>query len=379
MKRSHIDRIFRAIGYAVSVFLFIMAWSTVDATYATPASVRPVIAAFSAIPLLAIRSNPLVGWAISAAGALVIPLMYPPADFPWQMVQVVTLVALLFAVTIRCRLSAVILAWLSTCVLLSAFGQTGVGFAGAITVIVLIGLLIRGLLASRRQLADQRRTNDMERARRAVLEERARIARDLHDVIAHHMSIVVVQAQSAPYRLTSVTQETKEELEAIGANVRASLNDIRSLLGVLRSDDETSELSPQHGIAEVNDMIENWRRAGMNVSLEVSGPPPPTAGLCSVSLYRIVQESLANVARHAPGSPVTVTMKHGRYSTAVSVHNGPAATPPSGETFSGGSGIAGMRQRAAAIGGSLNARTLPDGGFEIQAHIPATIPMTPGT
>lgn len=367
---------------AVSLFLFIMAWSTVDATYTVWAGVRPVIAALAALPLVAIRSNPLLGWAISAVSALVVPLVYPPADstFPWQMVHVLVLVALLFAVAVGCRLPAVMLAWTSTCLLLlvTAAGQTGAGLAGGVTVVVLIGLLIRGLLVSRRQLASQRRANELERARRSVLEERARIARDLHDVIAHHMSIAVVQAQSAPYRLTSVSDETKAELDAIGANIRASLNEIRSLLGVLRSDYESTELSPQPGVTRITELIENGRRAGVDLSLNISGDPPQISELSGVALYRIVQESIANAVRHCPGAPVTVTMEHGPDATAVTVSNGAAARPGSSADDSGGSGIAGMRERAAAIGGSVDVRILPDGGFEVRAHIPATIGTTPG-
>ncbi|WP_286175053.1 histidine kinase [Mycobacterium sp. DL99] len=382
MKRSRLDRILSAIVYAMSTFLFVMAWSTVDATYAVSSGVQPVIAALAALPLVAIRSNPVLGWTISAVAGLAIPLVYPSTDgaFPWQMVHLLVLVALLFAVAVRCRLPAVLLAWSSTCLLLlvNAAGQTGAGFAGGITVVVLIGLLIRGLLVSRRQLASQRRTNELERARRSVLEERARIARDLHDVIAHHMSIVVVQAQSAPYRLTSVTEETKAELDAIGANVRASLNEIRAVLGVLRSDDDATELSPQPGVAGVTELVENSRSAGVDVSLNISGDPPPISELSGVAVYRIVQESLANAVRHCPGAPVTVTMEHGPDATAVTVSNGPAAVPGSSGNSSGGHGIAGMRERAAAMGGSVDAQTRPDGGFEVRAHIPAAIRTTPG-
>jgi signal transduction histidine kinase len=187
-----------------------------------------------------------------------------------------------------------------------------------------------------------------------------------------------VQAQSAPYRLTSVTEETKAELDAIGANVRASLNEIRAVLGVLRSDDETTELSPQPGIAGVTELVENSRRAGVDVSLTISGDPPPISELCGVAVYRIVQESLANAIRHCPGAPVRLTMEHASGATAVTVTNGPAAVPGASGNSSGGRGIAGMRERAAAMGGSVDVQTLPDGGFEVRAHIPTTIPTTPG-
>lgn len=380
MTRSRLDRTLSVASYAVSLFLFAMAWATVDATYAVPSGARPVIAAVTALPLVAIWPNPLLGWAISACGALVLPLACPPVDgtFPWQMVHVAVLTTLLVAVIVRCSLAAAAIAGLSTGVALlaAAPGQTGAGFAIGMTAMALIGLLVRELVGSRRQLASQRGITEEERARRVVLEERARIARDLHDVIAHHMAIVVVQAQSASYRLTSVTEETKAEFDAIGANVRASLNEVRTVLGVLRCDDELVELSPQPGIAGVRELIENSRRAGVDLSLSIFGDPPAASEMAGVVLYRIVQESLANAVRHSPGAPVTVTMEHGTDATTVIVRNGPAAVSESAGAASNGSGIAGMRERVASIGGTLDARRLADGGFEVHARIPASLPVT---
>ncbi|WP_238391572.1 MULTISPECIES: histidine kinase [unclassified Mycolicibacterium] len=381
MMRSRVDRTLTVVIYAASLFLFAMAWATIDATYAAPSGLRPAIAALAALPLIAIRPNPLLGWAMSATAALALPLTCSPIDsaFPWQMVHVVVLLALLVAVTVRCPRAAATVAWLSTgaVLLVNSPIQTGVGFAVGMTVVVLVGLLMRELSGSRRQLATQREISELERARRAVLEERAQVARDLHDVIAHHMSVVVVQAQSAPYRLASVTEETKAEFDAIGANVRASLNEIRAVLGVLRSDDESAELRPQPGIAGIRELIENSRRAGVDVSFNTFGEPLAVPELCGVVLYRIVQESLANAVRHSPGAPVTVTMEHGSDATTVTVRNAPAAVPRPDGMSAGGSGIAGMRERAAAIGGTVDARRLPDGGFEVHARIPATIPPTP--
>lgn len=382
MTRSRLDRTLSVASYAVSLFLFAMACATVDATYAVPSGARPVIAAVTALPMVAIRPNPLLGWAISACGALVLPLVCPLVDgtFPWQMVHVAVLTTLLVAVVVRCSLAAAAVAGLSTglALLAAAPGQTGAGFAIGMTAMALIGLLVRELVGSRRQLASQRGITEEERARRLVLEERARIARDLHDVIAHHMSIVVVQAQSASYRLTSVTEETKAEFDAIGANVRASLNEVRTVLGVLHCDDELVELSPQPGIAGVRELIENSRRAGVDLSLSIFGDPPAASEMAGVVLYRIVQESLANAVRHSPGAPVTVTMEHGTDATTVIVRNGPAAVSESAGAASNGSGIAGMRERVASIGGTLDARRLADGGFAVHARIPASLPVTSG-
>ncbi len=379
--QSRLDRTLSVVTYAVSLFLFVMAWTTVDATYAVPSAARPVIAAVAALPLVAILTNPLLGWAISATGALILPRVCPPIDgaFPWSMVHVLVLLALLIVVILRRSLAAAALAGLSTGVSLLAAspGQQGAGFAIGMTTMALIGLLVRELFGSRRQLATQREITEVERARRLVLEERARIARDLHDVIAHHMSIVVVQAQSASYRLSSVTEETKAEFDAIGTNVRAGLNEMRSVLDVLRCDNELAELDPQPGIGGVRELIENSRRAGVDLSFKVFGDPPTTSEMAGVVLYRIVQESLANAVRHSPGAPVTVTMEHGTDATTVIVRNGPATVPVSTGTTSNGTGIAGMRERVASIGGMLDARRLADGGFAVHARIPASLPVTP--
>ncbi|MFL0295081.1 sensor histidine kinase [Mycobacterium sp. SMC-18] len=376
--RSRVDRTLSAVSYAVSLFLFVMAWATVDATYAVPPAARPVIAAVAALPLVAIRPNPFLGWAISATGAFVLPLSCAPinAAFPWQMVHVAVLLVLLVSVTIRCPLAAAAVAWVSTTGSLLVNSADGAGFAVAVTVVVVIALLTRELSGSRRQLAAQREINELERARRSVLEDRSRIARDLHDVIAHHMSVAVVQAQSAPYRLTSVTDETKAEFDAIGASVRAGLNEIRAVLGVLRSDGEVTDVSPQPGIAGVRELIDTTRRAGVDLAFNTFGDPTKVSELCGVVVYRIVQESLANAVRHSPGAPVTVTMHHASDATTVTVSNGRAAAQSAAETPSGGRGITGMRERAAAVGGTVDARRLADGGYEVHARIPATIAPT---
>lgn len=363
----------------MSLFLFVMAWATVDATYVVPPAARPVIAAVAALPLVAIRPNPFLGWAISALGAFVLPLSCSPINstFPWQMVHVVVLLVLLVSVTTRCPLAAVAVAWLSTGGSLLVNSADGAGFAVAITVVVVIALLTRELSGSRRQLATQREITERERARRSDLEERSRIARDLHDVIAHHMSVVVVQAQSAPYRLTSVSDEAKTEFDAIAASVRAGLDEIRAVLGVLRSDDEVTDASPQPGIAGVRELIENSGRAGVDLSFNTFGDAGTLSELCGVVVYRIVQESLANAVRHSSGAPVTVTMHHAPDATTVTVGNGPAVAHRPAGTSSGGRGIVGMRERAAAVGGTVDARQLADGGYEVHARIPATIAPAP--
>ena len=168
-----------------------------------------------------------------------------------------------------------------------------------LSAIVLFALLIRWLVLSRRELAKQEEVSELERARRTVLEEKARIARDLHDVVAHHMSLVVVQAQSAPYRIEDVSPSAAAEFEAIGATAREALNEIRGMLGVLRSDGVLAENSPQPGTADVPALLESSARAGVRLSWESTGNPAAISATTGLALYRILQESLSNASRHA--------------------------------------------------------------------------------
>ncbi|EME19086.1 sensor histidine kinase [Rhodococcus triatomae] len=371
----------------VTGILFAIAWPTLQLTHHVPAGVQPVIAGLAALPLLLVRANPALGWAISAAGALVIPVVYDRTedyDFPWQVVHVMVLMALLLAVSMRSPLPVVGVAWVSTALLFLAHapGQDGRGWAFGLTALVVFGLLIRWLVLSRRQLAQQEEVAEVERARRAILEERARIARDLHDVVAHHMSLVVVQAQSAPYRIGDLPDEAKAEFDSIGATAREALNEIRGMLGVLRSDGHLPEHAPMPGLDRIDELVEGSRRAGIAVTVE-RGPMPVLSDAAELTLYRIAQESLSNAARHSPGAAVHLHLSGDAESTVLSVVNsaarvGQGAARAGHADTASGHGITGMRDRVASIGGTLLAGPRPGGGFEVRARIPsvpgATLP-----
>lgn len=365
----------------VTVILYAVAWPTLHLTHQVSYPMQPIIAALAAWPFVLVRANPVLGWAVSAVSALVIPWVFglvPDSGYvyPWQVVHIIVLMALLLAVSLVAGPPTVVVAWISTVLLFlaDAPGDDGIGWAVGLSAMVVFGLLIRWLVLSRRQLAAEEEAGELERARRAILEEKARIARDLHDVVAHHMSMVVVQAQSAPYRLSSVSEEAKTEFESIGATAREALNEIRGLLGVLRSDAETVERAPQPGVGQLEELLEGTRRAGIPLSWNVTGDPASLSELAGLTVYRVLQESLSNAARHCPGAHVTVSLDYGPSVTSLVVVNGPApalaGVSPRPES-SGGSGIGGMRERATAVGGTLDTRTLPDGGFEVRARIPA--------
>ncbi|MEV0360226.1 histidine kinase [Nocardia sp. NPDC050697] len=356
----------------VAVTFYSVAWPTLHVTHVVTPPVQPFLAALAAFPILLVRVNPALGWAVSAGSALLIAAAVPHqpgSDLPFQVVQLICLIVLLFAVGLRAPLPLVGVAWLATSLLVGATmpgAGAELGWPLGFGALILFALLVRWLVLSRRQLSAFEEENELERARRAILEEKARIARDLHDVVAHHMSLVVVQAQTAPYRVEGVSAGARAEFESIGATAREALNEIRGMLGVLRSDGQLPEHAPQPSAADLPALLDATRRAGVPLSWTVEGElggVPETVGL---ALYRIVQESLANASRHAAGAEVRVAVAVGAELT-VWIGNEPGTPGPAGN---GGHGVAGMHARAVAVGGELVAGARPGGGFDVRARLP---------
>jgi signal transduction histidine kinase len=201
--------------------------------------------------------------------------------------------------------------------------------------------------------------------------ERARIARDLHDIVAHHISMVVVQAETAPLTTPGLPADGAQRLAAIGDTARAALTEMRRLLGVLREDasEEAAERRPQPGLEQLNDLLDEARRSsGIGARLILHGAPRELDPGVELVAYRIVQEALTNARRHAPGAAVDVELHYVDRSLQVRVRdNGPG---PPRALDAGGHGIAGMRERAAAVGGSLRTGSAVGGGFLIEATLP---------
>lgn len=363
----------------VVVALFSVAWPTLHLTHDVPWSIAPFIAAFAALPIVLIRRNALLGWAVSAGSALLIALAVPNEpgeDLPFQVVHIVTLYFLVFGVALRSPPQLVAVVWAATSLLLGAsLSAEGVGadpwaWPVSLGATVFIALLLRSLIRSRSELNRQTELSELERARRTILEEKARIARDLHDVVAHHMSLVVVQAQTAPYRVSGVNEAARAEFESIGATAREALNEIRGLLGVLRSDGQLAEHTPQPTAADLEALFGSATRAGVDLTWSVEGTLAAIPDTVGSALYRIVQESLANTGRHAPGAAVRIEIACADTVT-LTVVNGPGTGAAVGGT--GGHGIPGMQARALAVGGRLTAEPTADGGFRVAARLPRTV------
>ncbi|MFJ2187967.1 sensor histidine kinase [Kitasatospora sp. NPDC087861] len=343
-------------------------------------------------PLLLAITRPLAAWWISAATLVTTASITARYDqhggtWPWTAPMILAYVFLLIALALRESRATLISVWIAT-ILLTLLATT-LGFPhaddGTTMLLValggaalLLGWAVQDRTEARRLLAEQEHISEAERERRTLLEERARIARELHDVVAHHMSVIAVQAASAPYRITGVPAEASEEFTAIAGTARESLAEMRRLLGVLRSEESAAEKVPQPGIAQLPQLIETVGRAGVPAELTVdprlAEAVPQAVGL---SAYRIVQEALANVVRHAPGSKVRVCLVDEGPTLLLTVVN----TPPPKHTESleasmegTGQGLIGMRERARLVGGRLETGPMPDGGYKVAAVLPLETP-----
>ena len=206
-------------------------------------------------------------------------------------------------------------------------------------------------------------------ARRAVAEERTRIARELHDVVAHHVSMMVVQAEAGPVATERDPGRAAGAFEAIAATGRQALVEMRRLLGVLRGDGEPApSLAPQPGLAQVPSLVEQVGRAGLEVELVVEGQEAPLPAGIDLSAYRIVQEALTNAVRHGASERARVLICYGERDLDLRVWN--EGRPAQGDGSPSGRGLLGMQERAHLFGGELSAGPAPDGGFTVVARLP---------
>ena len=214
-------------------------------------------------------------------------------------------------------------------------------------------------------------------ARRAVASERARIARELHDVVAHHVSMMVVQAEAGPLAVERDPARAAGAFEAIAATGRQALVEMRRLLGVLRGDGQAPSLAPQPGLDQVPSLVEQVGRAGLEVELVVEGEKAPLPAGVELSAYRIVQEALTNAVRHAGPGRARVLVRYGERDLELTVRDeggGGAAAPAGGPPTRSGQGLVGMRERVSLFGGELHAGPGPDGGFTVAARLPLGAP-----
>jgi len=320
---------------------------------------------------LALRNRlPLTAWSASAVAMFLFGQGVPP-NGPVPAGILVYLLCL-YAVAVRCETWVVTTAGVVTAVgaifVLGYLPATAILVAAAT---VLAGVIVRTRRGNREELAVQERRHEGERA---LLEERQRIARELHDVVAHHMSVIAIQAEAAPYKTPDPPKELVESFAEIRASALSGLNELRRVLGVLRSD--APDTAPQPGLGDLDGLLESARSAGVTVTAGISGTPRPLPDGVDLSAYRIVQEALSNAMRHAPGAVVEVKLYYGDAALVVAVRNdcpsgnGAAEAQDWAPTEGGGHGIIGMRERATMLGGHLQAGPTEKGEFLVTAALP---------
>ncbi|WP_171168467.1 sensor histidine kinase [Streptomyces sp. I05A-00742] len=353
---------------------------TLFLTYEALVQGGPVVAVLTAVPLLLTLVRPIGAWWCSVA-----------AIFLWAFSGTIlamsvpfgvhVLVMLLVAMRSRPRVAGEM--WLLTAgiaVFLTVFRPI-LARSSLFEFLVVSGVLLFAVLAvrvlrdSREQVAAQAAVTEVERSRRTVLEERTTIARELHDVVAHHMSVVAIQAEAAPYRVQDTPPELAAAFATIRENAVAALTELRRVLGVIRSDSSgvfDDPEAPQPTLAALDVLLTNVRHAGLSVEHVTTGAVRPLPQGVELSAYRIVQEALSNVLRHAPGAEARVEVSYVLGGLGLRVVNGPPdrlAKPSPGA----GHGVLGMRERVGMLGGGMTAEATADGGYEVSAFLPVDL------
>jgi signal transduction histidine kinase len=331
------------------------------------------------LPLALRRYRPLAVLAVTVAAETLLLLFSTRVQVP------LGVIVALYTVASRCERPVSIRAaeWVTLPIIAGVIVNTGPTVGRIIPKLVLFAIawVVGDNIRTRRAYLSEleARAARLEREReerdaRAVAEERTRIARELHDVIAHNVSVMVVQASAGEEVFDTNPERARESLSAVASTGRAALAELRRLLGVIRAEDERQDgpaYAPQPGIEWVDELVRQVRESGLAVDLSVIGAPrelPEGVGLCA---YRIVQEALTNTLKHADASRAQVSVRYVDDALELQVlDDGRAASPANGDS-GGGHGLIGMRERVALFGGELTTR--PRGaepGYEVRARIP---------
>jgi signal transduction histidine kinase len=340
--------------------------------------------------LLGVLIRPRAASALQFLAVTLLALALPAdsgSTWPLTVTGMFTLVAHVGLVTARTGRRAGLTTWWTSTLLLALLVQltprdrpVSDWLAIVIIYAVLSAVVLGAVVAARRwveirqELTTARRDVRVQQTQRAVAEERTRIARELHDVVAHNMSVIHMQATSASYRLPDLSPDAKAEFVRMAAGARSTMAEMRRVLAVLRDADTDTDLAPVPDLDQLPALVESAGRAGVPVELRMSeavraAPLPETVALAA---YRILQESLSNIIRHAPGAPTRISLDIEGHDLVLSVVNDTAAQAAQPIESSGGAGLGlpGMRERARLAGGSLQTGPRDDGGYCVLARLP---------
>ncbi|MFD9910270.1 histidine kinase [Streptomyces sp. NPDC059063] len=345
----------------------------------------------AAVALTLVR--PVLAWWLSLGMTPVMVVLNSGGWFPWAPGSVVGHTAVMAIVAARTRPRTAAWMWVIT-VLYSMFAGTSgptsypasglvadsdamamAVFSGIVVALVSLVTLNR---SARQEVVAERTVTAVERDRRTLLEERTNIARELHDVVAHHMSVVAIQAEAAPYRVQNPPPELEQAFATIRENAVIALTELRRVLGVVRAEDYEAPDAPQPTLADLDRLLDNVRGTGLSVEKVVTGAARELPQGVELSAYRIVQEALSNSLRHAPGATARVEIGYVLGGLGLRIVNGPATglvKPSPGA----GHGITGMRERVTMLDGEMTAEPTADGGYEVTVFLPVPVATATAT
>ncbi|MDT0341955.1 histidine kinase [Streptomyces sp. DSM 44938] len=310
-----------------------------------------------------------VGWfTVLATGAY---YLLSDIDGPLIVVPIVAL----YAVAALGRLRAAIAMAAAMVIVVAAGTLAGGGDISGTVVFMLTGWLVAVVALG--SVRHSRVAYAEEEARLRATEERLRIARELHDVIGHNVSMINVQAGAALHRLKENPALAEDALDAIKAGSRETLRELRATLGMLRRVDEEAPTAPAPGLARADELVASAKLAGLAARIVRTGVERSLPAPVDLAAYRIVQESLTNAARHSGAGRVTIRLAYGNGGLTLAVEDDGRGSAARSTSAGGGSGIAGMTERARAVGGELTAGPRPEGGFAVRAQLPYGITGEP--
>lgn len=377
-------------GFA-TVVLLAVGWPVIAAVYGVSAAVAMVVVLAHCAAIVITLRWTWIGLAVSlvASGATVLVTAESSvAAWPWPVTTMITQCAVLIVAALARPWYYSAAAWAAgapitvAALLVSAPDMpvgalpTSIVFISVSATVVLIGALVRVWVLNAGRLEEAARTSEEQGRRRHELEERNRIAREMHDVVAHSMSVISVQAATAQYRNPDIDEAARREFDEIAESSRQALSEMRMLLTIMRDGDE-APTAPEPGLGDMASLIEASRSSGTHIRYSPDDALADLAVSSSTGLiaYRTVQEALSNALRHAPGAVIDVEVvagqdSRGREQLHLAVINS-AAPQQLGEPAPGaGFGLEGIRERAEAVGGTVEAEPTDDGGFAVRATLP---------
>ena len=347
-------------------------------------SVPLLAAVVCAVPVLLTMVRPLGAFWLSMAATPVAGVLGGSwSEWPWMAGAFAGHLMVLTIVAVRTRPRTAAWMWLVTAayglVADAGFGPDSYYYTGTNTgpmlVVSALVLLCVSVWHIRRtaeqEVTAQATETAQERSRRTLLEERTTIARELHDVVAHHMSVVAIQAEAAPYRVENPPEELERAFATIRENAVAALTELRRVLGVVRAEDYEAPDAPQPTLADLDALLANVRDAGLEVAKTVTGAVRELPQGVELSAYRIVQEALSNTLRHAPGGSAKVEIGYVLGGLGLRIVNTAPPAPSLVKPSPGaGHGVTGMRERVTMLDGEMTAGPTDEGGYEVAVFLP---------